>query len=143
MTNRPIDGGCKSTEQRIEVLFRGCQRLETAAACFRTTSFHQRPLCPPSPTLTPETTPLAAFCRHVFSSLPSSYLSQRMASLTPNGILGLSVRNGGVPGKMLTGVTQPSLCHQAAAIINECIKRSTQGAKKVDNDLCLPKGKIT
>lgn len=59
-----------------------------------------------------------------------------------NWILRLSVRDGGVPGKMLTAVTQPSLCHQAAAIINEYIKRSTQGAKKVDNDLCLPKGQI-
>ena len=48
----------------------------------------------------------------------------------------------GVAGKMNTAVTQPSQCHQAAAIINERIKRSTQGAKKVDNDLCLPKGKI-
>ena len=55
-------------------------------------------------------------------------------------ILRLSVRDGGVPGKMLTAVTQPSLCHEAAAIINEYIKRSTQGAKKVGNDLCLPKG---
>lgn len=54
--NWPTDGGCKSTEQRIKVLFRGCQRLETAAACLRTTSFHQRPLCPLSPPLTPEAT---------------------------------------------------------------------------------------
>lgn len=43
---------------------------------------------------------------------------------------------------MLTGRTQPSPCHQAAAIINEYIRGSTQGAKKVDNDLCLPEGEI-
>lgn len=49
---------------------------------------------------------------------------------------------GGGPGKMCTGRTQPSLCHQAAAIINEYIRRSTQGAEKVDNDLCLPEGEI-
>lgn len=86
---------------------------------------------------------MAAFCRLCsFHSLPPSHPSQGRASSTRNWILGLSVRNGGVPEKMLTAVTQPPLCHQAAAIINERRKRSTQGAKKVDNDLCLPKGKM-
>ena len=97
----------------------------------------------PSPTLTPANTLMLPF-PGVFLFLATIWLSiaEKRVSLMLNWILRLSVRSGGVPGKVLTAVTQPSLCHQAAAIINECIRRFTQGAKKVDDDLCLPRGKI-
>lgn len=140
--NWTVDGDSKATEQRIKVLFQGLPGMNRNSCCLFKGIFPSNSLCPRLPPSLGPPHSCYVFQECVFASLPSSCPRQRRASVTLNWILGLSVRNGGVPGKMLTAVTQPSLCHQAAAVINERIKRSTQGAKKVDNDLCLPEGKI-
>lgn len=130
-----------SGQQRASRVYsRGCQRLATTASHLRTVSFQH-----PSRYTLPLLPSLLPFPRCIFFFfLATIWLSmaQKKVSLTRSWSWGLRVRSGDVPRKKLTAVTQPSPCHQAAAKINECIKRSTQGAKKGDNDLCLPKGKI-
>lgn len=98
--------------------------------------------CALCPTLAHAPMGAETFQAQHFHLLPSGCPSQRRrTSLMGNWILGLGVRNGTFQERC-TVVSQPSPLHQTAAIINECIKRSTERAEKVDNDLCLPKGKI-
>lgn len=129
-----------SIEQRVQGLSRGCReekQLPPVKGQPHSITMPVSPLCCLTPALTlhsPGTVPLPA-------TIQLSIAWKKGLFNTESGFRAPCQR-WGVPGKMLTAVTQPSLYHQAAAIINERIKRSTQGAEKVDNDLCLPKGKI-